>query len=145
MSLTIFWAILALVCACAELLTGTLYILCLAVGALATVLFAAFDLPLTWQIVAFVVISVASIYTIRPLALRYLHRKDEKETTSNADAILGREGVVSKDIPAHGFGRLALDGDDWKAQTTDGQPLEKGRRARIVNRKSLVVIVEPCP
>jgi len=142
MSLTLFWAILALILASAELLTGTLYILCLAVGALFAVPAAAFDLPLTWQVVLFVVVSVASIYTLRPLAMRYLHRSDKKNSISNADAILGREGIVSEEIPAHGHGYLALDGDQWKARTTDGSPLPKGSRARIVERESTIVIVE---
>ena len=143
MSATLFWAILMLVCACVELLTGTLYILCLAVGALFAIPFAALDVPLAWQVVVFVVLSVASIYTLRPIAMRYLHRTDKDDTTSNADAILGRVGVVSEEIPAHGFGRLALDGDDWKAQSADGQALPKGARAKIVDRQSLVVTVEP--
>lgn len=142
MSLTIFWAILALVLACAELLTGTLYILCLAVGALLAIPAAAFGMPLTWQVVLFVVVSVASIYTLRPLAMRYLHRTDKKNSTSNADAILGREGIVSEEIPAHGHGYLALDGDQWKARTADGNPLPKGSRARIVARESIIVTVE---
>ncbi len=142
MNYTIFWATLMLICAFAELLSGGLYIICLSVGALLVVPFAAFGVPLAWQIVVFVLTSVASIYTLRPIAHRYLHRKDEIDTISNADAIVGREGVVSEDIPAHGHGRLALDGDDWKARTTDGTPLKKGSRARIVTRKSLIVIVE---
>ncbi|MBP3229086.1 MAG: NfeD family protein [Bacteroidaceae bacterium] len=143
MTTTIFWAILMLVCAFFELLTGGLYIICLSVGALAAIPVAAMGLSLTWQIVVFVIVSVGSIYTLRPLAKRYLHRKDERDTISNADAILGRIGTVSQDIPAHGYGRVALDGDDWKAQTLDGQPLAKGTRVRIAQRKSLVVTVEP--
>ncbi len=142
MNSVIFWAIAMLVLACAELLTGTLYILCLAIGALLAIPFAALDVSTPWQILVFAIGSVASIYTLRPLAMRYFHRTDKEDSTSNADAILGREGVVSEDIPAHGFGRLALDGDDWKARTADGTPLNKGCRARIVDRQSLVVTVE---
>lgn len=142
MSPTILWAIVMLVCACAELLSGGLYIICLSVGALCTIPFAALGVDLPWQIVVFVIASVASIYTLRPLAKRYLHRKDSKKFTSNADAILGRQGIVSEEIPAHGHGYLALDGDQWRANTIDGKPLPKGSRARIVARKSLIVTVE---
>ncbi|MBQ7635224.1 MAG: NfeD family protein [Bacteroidaceae bacterium] len=143
MSATVFWVILALALACTELLTGTLYILCLAVGALIAIPLAALDVPVAWQVIVFALASVASVYTLRPIAMRYLHHTDKKDSTSNADAVLGREGVVSKDIPEHGFGRLALDGDDWKAQTADGSALAKGKRAKIVDRNSLIVTVEP--
>lgn len=142
MSLTIIWAIVILACAILELLTGGLYIICFSVGALAALPLAAFDVALEWQIAVFALVSVGSIYTLRPLAKQYLHRKDADQPVSNADAIIGRTAVVSQDIPDHGYGRAALDGDDWKARSLNGAPIAKGQRVRIVQRASVVVIVE---
>ena len=143
MNTTLFWGILMLVTAGIELLSGGLYIICFSLGALAAIPFAALGFALGWQILVFALVSLASIFTLRPIAYRYLHRKDTEQVVSNADAIIGRDGFVSQDIPAQGYGRVALDGDDWKAQSAHEQPLAKGQRVRIVARKSLVVIVEP--
>ena len=62
---------------------------------------------------------------------------------SDADAIIGRIGRVSEDIEENGFGRVALDGDDWKAATSDGRALPAGTRVKIVDRESIIITVEP--
>ena len=49
---------------------------------------------------------------------------------------------MSQTIPAGGYGRVKLDGDDWKAMSTDSDPLEVGMRVRIVGRESVIVTVE---
>ena len=59
---------------------------------------------------------------------------------SNADAIMGRMAMVSQDIPANGYGRVALDGDDWKA--TAKESLSKGEKVIIVDRDSIILTVE---
>ena len=64
------------------------------------------------------------------------------ERPSNTDAIIGRIGTVSQTIPTGGYGRVKLDGDDWKAMSTDSDPLEVGMRVRIVGRESVIVTVE---
>ena len=70
---------------------------------------------------------------------------ESSDTTANrnADAIIGRTGSVSQAIAANGYGRVALDGDDWKAQSADGQPIAAGTRVRIVGRESIIVTVTP--
>ena len=69
---------------------------------------------ITAQIILFAVVSVLCLLFVRPVALRYLHRK-KGDKVSNADAIIGRIGRVSEAIEADGFGRVAIDGDDWSA------------------------------
>ena len=60
---------------------------------------------------------------------------------SNADAIIGRKAKVSQDIPANGYGRVAIDGDDWKA--TASTDIKKGDTVTIVTRESIILTVEP--
>ena len=136
------WAIVAVALMALELTSGDLYLLCFGVGALITALSAAVTGSFTLQLGLWVLLSVACLFTLRPVALRYLHR-DEPNRVSNADAIIGRTGSVSQAIAANAYGRVALDGDDWKAQSADGQPIAAGTRVRIVGRESIIVTVTP--
>ena len=62
---------------------------------------------------------------------------------SNADAIIGRTGEVTEAIKAGGYGRVKLDGDDWKAQSDCAADLEIGTKVRIVGRESIIIKVVP--
>jgi len=57
--------------------------------------------------------------------------------------MLGQEGRVSEDIVAGGYGRVAIDGDDWKARSADGSAIAQGCRVRVVGMDSIIVTVEP--
>ncbi|MDR2936915.1 MAG: NfeD family protein, partial [Rikenellaceae bacterium] len=64
---------------------------------------------------------------------------------TNADALIGRVGRVSHAVDnAAGIGRVTIDGDDWRAVSSDdtvvipvGQPVE------VVHRDSIVLTVKP--
>ena len=64
------------------------------------------------------------------------HRK------SNADAIIGRVGKVTETIKVGDYGRMKLDGDDWKAESDETEDLPVGTKVRIVGRESIIVKVE---
>lgn len=138
-NLWLFWAITAVLCLITELLTGGFFLMCFAIGAaVATIIspIAGFNL----QLAVFAVVSVLCIFFVRPFAIRYLHN-DEKRV-SNADAILGAYGIVSQTIETGGFGRVAIDGDDWKAQSEDGGEIDRGEKVIVVGRDSLIITVK---
>ncbi len=136
------WAIVAIALMALELTNGDLYLLCFGIGALVTAIACVLTDSFTMQLLICVVASVITLFTFRPVALRYLHR-NEPGRVSNADAIIGRIGRVSEDIEADGYGRVALDGDDWKAVSANGEPISKGARVKIVGRESIIITVEP--
>lgn len=139
------WLIVAIVCLIIEMLViadGSLYVICFAIGALATALASVAVDNIYAQIIIWAVASVLSIFLIRPTLRKYFHHdKDVKK--SNTDAIIGRTGRVSEDIVAGGYGRVALDGDDWKAVAADGQAIAKGTSVEILSRDSLIITVTP--
>lgn len=137
----LLWTILAIVCLSLELTSGDFYVTCFAIGAFASAVAAAFDVALWVQVLVFAVVSAACIFVLRPRLTAMLH-KGGHERLSNTDAIIGRIGTVSQTIPVGGYGRVKLDGDDWKAMSTDPDPLEVGMRVRIVGRESVIVTVE---
>lgn len=138
--LWLFWAIAAVLCLIAELLTGGFFLLCFAIGAAVAAVFASF-VGFNMQLAMFAAVSVVCIFFVRPFALRYLHR-GEDHRVSNADAILGKTGIVSQQIEADGYGRVAIDGDDWKAQSEDGKEIERGKKVVVIGRDSLIITVK---
>lgn len=136
------WTILSVACLIAELCTGGFFIICFAAGAVAAAVVSLL-FGFVAQLVTFIVVSGLSIFLVRPFVLKYLH-PEEHTVVSNADAILGRVGCVSETIKAGGFGRVALDGDDWKAQSSAlDADIKAGTKVRIVGRESLIIDVVP--
>ena len=134
------WAVLAVLGLILELTSGDFFIMCLAIGAAGAAITAPFA-NLYWQIGVFAVVSLFSLFQVRPFVLRYLHNNEEKRV-SNADALLGRKGRVSETIPAGGFGYVAIDGDQWRAVAANDGEIAAGTRVKIISRESTIVTVE---
>ena len=134
-----FWAVVAVICLILELTSGDFFIMCFAIGGAAAAIVSPFS-NFYVQLAVFAVVSLVSIFTVRPVALKWFHKNDP-DRVSNADARLGREGFVKESIEAGGFGRVAIDGDVWKAKTPDGSAVEVGGKVKVVNRESTIITV----
>lgn len=135
------WLLLSLLCLILELTNGDLYVLCFAIGGVFASVSSVMTDSFIIQIIVFAVFTLLSLAFVRPVALRWLH-KGEDHRVSNADALIGRIGRVSEAIEAGGYGRVAIDGDDWKAVAVDGQPVEKGAKVRVTAIDSIIITVE---
>ncbi len=140
------WLIAAIVLVILEIMTAGFGVICFAIGAAFSALVSALfgSESLTWQIVVFVVVSMLSFIFLRPVVLRFLDKKS-KSVKTNADALIGRKCVVSERIDAEQHtGRVAVDGDDWKAVAEDGSVIEKGTNVEIVKLDSIIATVRKC-
>jgi len=135
------WALVAIICLILELTNGDFFIMCFSIGAVCAAVSSALGLGFYGGLMVFALCSVLSIFFVRPFALKYLHRNDSGRL-SNADALIGRVGRVSEAIPSGGHGRVAIDGDDWKAVSSDGSEIASGERVRVVSRESIIITVE---
>lgn len=134
------WAVVAVLGLILELSSGDFFIICFAIGAVGAAVVSPFA-GIYMQLVVFAVVTLISIFLVRPVALRYLHRGEENRV-SNADALLGQTGVVSETIKAGGSGRVAIGGDDWKAVSNGVDELPVGTTVRVVGRESIIITVE---
>ena len=141
-NLWLIWVIISILCLILELSSGDFFILCFAIGAAVSAIVAGCGATLTWQIILFAVVSALSLLLVRPALIRKLH-KPQRERLSNAEAMIGQEGRVSENIEAGGYGRVAIDGDDWKARSADGSAIDKDVRVRVVKMDSIILTVEP--
>ena len=141
-NLWLIWIIVSILCLILELSSGDFFLLCFAIGAAAGAIIAGCGLSLTWQIIIVAVASALSLMLVRPALLKKLH-KPNRERLSNAEAMIGQTGRVSEDIEANGYGRVAIDGDDWKARSADVSAIDKGSRVRVVKMDSIILTVKP--
>lgn len=135
------WAVIAVVCLILELTAGDFFIICFSIGAVFAAISDPLGLGFYGQIIVFAIFTLLSLYFVRPFALRYLH-KNEENRVSNADALIGRRGRVVETIEAGGFGRVAIDGDVWKAISHATEDIAVGTFVRVVDRESIIITVE---
>jgi len=114
--LLVIWLILAAALGVAEMLTTTLALGLLAVGALAAALTGAAGGPGPLQLVVFVVVSLAGIIVIRPVALRRLRGRGTLRT--GTAALVGQTGYVLADVTPRA-GRIRIGGEEWSARPYD--------------------------
>ena len=138
----LIWLIVAIVLVIFEICSATFGAICFAIGAGFSALAAGLGANLTWQIVIFAIVSLLTFIFLRPFMLKFLDRKS-KDVKTNADALVGRKAVVSERIDAaQHTGRVAVDGDDWKAVSADGTVIENGTEVEIVKLDSIILTVK---
>ncbi|MBQ7526911.1 MAG: NfeD family protein [Bacteroidaceae bacterium] len=135
------WAILSVVCLILELMAGDFFIICFSIGAAFACLTDALGGGIVLQLAVFTVFTLASLFFVRPFAVRFLH-KGEPNRVSNADALLGRKGRVVETVKADSFGRVQIDGDIWKAVTNEPDDIPADSNVRVISRESTIITVE---
>lgn len=134
------WAVVAFICLILEMTSGDFFLMCFAIGGAVTAALSPFT-GFYVQLVIFALVSVVCLFTVRPVALRWFHKNDP-DRVSNADALIGREGRVREAIEADGFGRVAIDGDVWKAKSASGEAIPEGTNVMVVARESTIITVK---
>ena len=123
----VIWFIVAIFFTVLEMFTSGFAVMCFGIGALLASVVSCFA-GLNAQILAMVIGSALSFFLVRPIVLNFFSKR-EKAFKSNADALIGKMAVVSEKIDADAHtGRVAIDGDDWRAVSETGAVIEKGKR-----------------
>lgn len=141
-NLWLLWTLVSILFLILELTSFTFYLMCFAIGAACSIVAAVVGLPFWAQLLVFAVASVFCVFAVRPFAVKYLH-PNHADRESNADALIGREGIVIEPISAEKPGYVKVDGDEWRAITPDGSSIARGTQVRIVKMESIVVTVVP--
>lgn len=137
-----WWAGLGLVLLIAEIFVPGFFLLCLGIGCAGGSLAAALGAAPPLQLISFSALSLAAFLTIRPVLMKRLWTGSSVRT--NVDALIGRRARVTQDFePALRLGRVAVDGDDWRAECTTDRPLRVGDLVSIVRVESNTLIVAP--
>ncbi|WP_405446467.1 NfeD family protein [Streptomyces achromogenes] len=111
----------------------------LAVGAVAAAVVSALGFDAVIQVLAFVVVSVAFIAVVRPIAAR--HSTQRPQLATGVEALKGRQAVVLERVDGSG-GRIKLAGEVWSARALDtGRAYEVGQEVDVVDIEGATAIV----
>jgi membrane protein implicated in regulation of membrane protease activity len=112
----IVWLIVAAVLGVAELVTFTFALGLIAIGAAVAAAVAAAHLGLPFQLLAFVVASMAGLGLVLPVARRHVRQPPLLKT--GPAALVGRPGRVLEEVTGHS-GRVRIGGEEWSARSYD--------------------------
>lgn len=136
------WVIIALIFVIVEIFTTGFAVMCISVGCLFGAVASSMDFELKWQLLAFAVGTALAFLTIRPIVCKLLYRKTN-EVKTNVDALIGRRALVTERIDGELHpGRVKVDGDDWKAISSETTPLEEGEPVEIIAINSVILTVK---
>ncbi|MGW0424997.1 NfeD family protein [Streptomyces sp. NPDC003015] len=111
----------------------------LAMGAVAASVAAGLGGDIVVQVLVFVVVSVALIAVVRPIAIR--HRSQRPQLATGIDALKGKQAVVLERVDSAG-GRIKLAGEVWSARSLDtGRAFEVGQEVDVVDIEGATAIV----
>ena len=113
------------------------------VSALVTAALSYFMGPsLETQLIVFVLLTLLSLFTVRPLLLKRFY--SQKDLPSRAEMLIGKHGTLTEAISSSDEpGRVSVDGTDWSAASISTIP--KGHRVKIVGLDGLTLKVESDP
>ncbi|MGW3917271.1 NfeD family protein [Streptomyces sp. NPDC005070] len=112
----------------------------LSVGAVAGAVTAGLGGGVVVQTLVFVVVSVALIAVVRPIATR--HRAQRPELATGIEALKGKQAIVLERVDSSGAGRVKLGGEIWSARALDGaQAYEVGQEVDVVDIDGATAIV----
>ena len=112
-----------------------------AAGALVAAIAAMLNASLWLQGTLFLVVSCVILALMWPFVKKFLNPRLQK---TNIDSIIGAEGLVTMDIDnltAHG--QVKLNGMEWTARSSSGDPIPTGTRIRVDRIEGVKVFVTP--
>jgi membrane protein implicated in regulation of membrane protease activity len=116
---------------------GGLFALFFGVGALVTALVAAVGVGEIYQWIAFTIVSVVLLATLR----RTLQDRLVARQVPPVDRIVGEEATLLDDLPVGGEVKAELRGVPWSARAVSGLALRKGQRCRVERVEGLTLWV----
>ncbi len=139
--MALVWLIIAFVLAMIEAFSLGLTTIWFAGGAVVAVIAALLGASVPLQVVIFVVVSILLLVLTRPWAMK--HFKSKLEST-NIDAVIGKEAMLTKDISPFSAGEAKLNGLTWVALSTDKSlTISAGTAVRVDTVEGVKLIVTP--
>jgi len=140
MNAWVLWAVLAVALAVGEIFTPGLFFLGpVALAAIAAGIVALAGIGGAVQLIVFIVVALASVAVLRPIARA--HIKVPPLLRTGTAALVGAKAVVVQRVDSDG-GRVRLGGEEWSARAyLDDQVLEPGTRVEVAKIEGATALV----
>ena len=123
------WIVVAVALAAGEIFTLGFFLGPVALAAGLAALIAAVGGGLVFQLVAFIAGSLASLFLLRPIAVRHL--RTPRALRTGTAALVGARGTVLERVDDLG-GRVKIGGEVWTARAMfEGHVIEPGTRVEV--------------
>jgi len=134
------WLIIAVVLGVIEAVTVSLISVWFAIGALAAIIPAYFEVPLWGQILVFLAVSaIAFAFTKR----FFKDVVKVKKQPTNSDSLIGTDGIVTAEINnLEGTGKIYISGLTWSAKSKNGEKIPEGAVVTVYKIEGATLIVE---
>ena len=140
-SAAILWLIVAIICLIIEAITVGLATIWFAAGAFIALLLSLVHVSFPIQVAVFLVVSVCLLVFTRKIFVEKLKAGSEK---TNVDALIGEEGLVTKEIKSFYAGQVNLRGQIWTAVGKEPDTvIEKGTPVEVIAIEGVKLIVSP--
>ena len=135
----VIWLIVAVVFGIGEIATLGFFLAPFAGGALVAAVVAGAGAPTAVAWIAFLVVSIALLAALRPVALRHMRQAPRLRT--GTAALVGRTATVIERIGSD-EGCVRLDGEIWTARPYDeDQVFEPGKRVQVLEIRGATALV----
>ncbi|MFI9271971.1 NfeD family protein [Kitasatospora sp. NPDC052896] len=135
----VWWLLIAAVLGVPLAITGLPEFGMFAIGAAVAALLAGIGAGVVWQFLLFVVVSVATLVVLRPIAYRHLRKGPE--VRMGIDALRGATALVQERVDGHG-GRIKLNGEIWSARSLHpDRVFEPGQQVDVVEIQGATALV----
>ncbi len=140
----ILWLVLFIVFLLIEAFTLNLVTIWFAVGSLAALAMDLLGFPVTVQIVVMLAVSLLTFALFMLVIKPRTSIGSRKPVPTNADRIIGKEGLVTETIdPIQGSGLIMVAGQAWSAVSEDGQSILIDSHVQVVALKGVKAVVKP--
>jgi membrane protein implicated in regulation of membrane protease activity len=134
------WIALLILGIVVEAFTANLVLIWFLPGTVVAMILAFCNVPLTVQLIVFVLMGLVLLFAMRPLSKRL----KKGETRTNKDALIGQTGLVTEEIcNIRETGEVKLGGLRWSARSAAaGIVIPKGTQVEILDIQGVKLIVK---
>jgi len=122
-----------------ELSTFQLVSVWFAAGGLVSLILAACGVGLEWQIIVFLVISIALLIGVRKITLKLLQKSGSQ---TNIDALIGKTAELVEPIRLNQPGAVKFNGVTWSAYTKTSDNIAVGTLVEVASVEGNKLIVK---
>jgi membrane protein implicated in regulation of membrane protease activity len=141
MSGWIVWVVVAGAFGIGEMLTTSFFLAPFALGAAVAAVVDVAGAGGLASGIAFVIVSLLTLATLRPIAIRHMHSAPAIRT--GAAALIGKQAIVlERIVNDEGVGCIKVGGEVWTARAfDDDHVIEQGERVEVVEIKGATALV----
>ena len=135
------WIGFAVLMAVCEAFTSQLVSIWFVLGSVCAAITSIFTDSVPIQSAVFLVVSLIALVVTRPLVNKIRQKKGK--TSTNADRLIGKIGIVISDIDdVQKVGQIKVEGEIWTAKSQYA-PILKDSKVKVLSIEGVKLIVEP--